>query len=138
MVHHGIATRFTSGPAREACPNSATVSGSNATVATPWALRNPRSQPCSRPGRHQISHSTPAKLSQKPGARTASGSNNSIASAASDSDWATVARRRLQRAVATTAIISTVRTVGSAKPAAAAYSAAPATAAAAAPIGRGR
>ena len=121
-----MASRLTSGPAREACPNIATVSGVSASVATACAARNPRTRVI-RSCRHHISHSTPPKLSQKPGARTDKGSNASTAHTASASSCLVGAGRREQVAAASTATISTVRTVGSANPATAAYSSAAST-----------
>src|SRR3546814_1809337 len=66
MLHHGIATRLASGPASDACPNRTTVSGSRPSVATPCADRKSPTMRLPASGRHQASHATPAKLSQKP------------------------------------------------------------------------
>src|SRR5690606_17125272 len=121
-LHHGIATRLASGPASEACPNSTAVSGSRPRVATHCAARKPPTTGWRPPaGRHQTSQATPAKLSQKPAVSTASGSTSSSAIAASASESPTPIGRRHNRASTTIATISTVRTVGSAKPATAAY-----------------
>ncbi len=118
-LHHGLASRFASGPASDAWSNSTAVSGSSPTVATAWADRKPRSQ-CRRSGRHPASHATPAKLNQNPAVSIASGSAPSTSRAASASAPVTLAGRRPSLASAITATISTVRTVGRAKPATAA------------------
>lgn len=116
-VHHGIATRLASGPTSDACPNRLTVSGNRPMVATACADRNPRNIERSSAGRHHTSHATPAKLSQKPATNTLNGSHSSTANIANARICAVLARRRSTRASATTAIINTVRTVGSARPA---------------------
>jgi len=120
-LHHGIATRFATGPASDACPNSTTVNGSSPTVATACAPRKPRNHPRQprgvSPCRHHSSQATPPKLSQKPGASTDSGSASSIASSARASASAAPWLRRSNRASTAMPIISAVRSVGSASPA---------------------
>jgi hypothetical protein len=112
------------GPANEACPNNITVSGNKPRVATACASKKPRN--CAfqlrspSPGRHHSSQATPPKLSQKPGASTDSGSTSNTAIVASANASTARCARRNRRASTTSAIISTVRTVGSAKPATAA------------------
>ena len=118
-LHQGIASKFANGPASDAWSNNTTVNGNNPSVATVCADRKPRNQ-CMRPGRHQASQTTPAKLSQNPAINTAIGSHANTTNAASANEVATPPGRRPKRAITTTAIISTVRTVGSAKPATAA------------------
>ncbi len=112
-----MATKLANGPTSDACPNKLTVNGSRPTVATVCADRKPRTMARSSDGRHQTSHATPAKLSQKPATSTLSGSHSTTANKASESTCAVEARRRSTLARATTAIINTVRTVGSARPA---------------------
>lgn len=104
------------GPASEACPNSATVSGNSPIVATACALAKPRSNDVSPRGRHHTSHATPHTLSQKPAPSRDNGSTTIIAVTASASAAKGDSGRRTRRAPATTAIINVVRTVGSAKP----------------------
>ena len=121
-LHQGIAIRFANGPASEACPNSIALNGSKPSVATPCADRNvrshaPRVSLACRVGMHHTNQATPAKLSQKPAPRIASGSTSNTAIAASASASAARCTRRDSSATTTTAIISIVRTVGSAKPA---------------------
>ncbi len=118
-LHHGIASRLASGPTAEAWLNSIVLSGNRPSVATPCADRNSRSLPCQplpAAGMHQASQATPRKLSQKPADSTASGSKASMTIAASASASTTRTGRRHSRATTTTAIISAVRTVGSAMP----------------------
>src|SRR3546814_19018750 len=91
-------------------------------VLTACALSNPR-QPALAPGKHHSSQPTPRKLNQNPGASTANGSANTTAASASANVDAVPAGRRNNRASNNTPIISRVRTVGKAKPAAAVYSA---------------
>jgi hypothetical protein len=88
-------------------------------VAAPCADRNPFAQCCDC-GKHHANQATPAKLSQKPAASTDSGSKSSTAITARASESTILAWRRESRASTTTAIISTVRVVGNAKPASAA------------------
>src|SRR3546814_7241056 len=101
------------------------------------ALSNPR-QPALGPGKHHSSQPTPRKRHQNPGARTASGSANTTAASASANVEAVPAGRRNNRASNNTPIISRVRTVGKAKPAAAVYSAAMTKADITAACGRGQ
>jgi hypothetical protein len=117
---NGTAIRLDNAPTSEASPKNHRVSGSSATVITScpaessWMnARRPRPRAC----RHNIRNDTPTNDSQKPAASTASGSNSRIAIIASASDCAPLLPRRLQRASATTAIISNVRTVGRPNPA---------------------
>ncbi len=116
----GIPIRLARGPGSDAWPKNHTVSGNNPRTATPCASRNGLIQPlpCCR-GKHQSSQPTPAKLSQKPGASTDSGSNSNTARRASAKDSLPDCARRSSFASNTTAIISSVRTVGNAKPASA-------------------
>src|SRR3990167_966726 len=135
----GTPTRLATGPGMDACPKNQIVSGSKPSTATPCALRKLRTCPVPRDcGRHQISQPTPAKLSQKPGASTLRGSNSSTATRASAYDSRPDCGRRNRRAESTTAIISQVRTVGSAKPASAVYAKAENIAANATACGLGR
>ena len=128
-LHQGTATRLANGPASEACPNSTTVNGSRPSAATPCAPRNSRRGCCRPCGRHHSSQATPAKLSQKPAPSGASGSTSSTAIAASAKASAADCCRRPSRAPSTITIISSVRTVGNANPATAAYTRPPQAAA---------
>ena len=116
MLHQGTATRLASGPTIDAWAKKTTASGSNPRLATPCAARNWRTWPERIPCRHQASHATPPKLSQNPGRNTDSGSIISTSMSATDSDCATPVCRRIIKAPATKAIISTVRRVGSDAP----------------------
>ena len=119
-LHHGTAARLANGPANEAWPNNTTVNGSRPSVATACAAAKScssaqRRGPCSA-GRHHSNQATPAKLSQKPAPRIASGSSSNSAMQPSARVSASRCRRRRQRAATSTAIITAVRKVGNAKP----------------------
>ncbi|NKJ20561.1 hypothetical protein FHW85_001047 [Dyella sp. SG609] len=118
----GTATRLDSAPTSDVSPKNHKVSGSSATAITACASVTSRTrprQPSSRATRLYIRNATPANDSQKPALNTDSGSTASIANKASASDCAGDTWRREQRASATTAIISKVRTVGRPNPASA-------------------
>ena len=89
-------------------------------LATPCARSRSRTGDPPARGMHHSSQPTPAKLNQNPADSTHSGSTSSIATAAIASACGIAIDRRVLRARATTAIISSVRTVGSEKPDAAA------------------
>ena len=114
----GMPTRLAIGPESEACPKNQIVSGSRPSTATLCASTKDFSSPDSRGcGRHQTSQATPMKLSQNPGVSTDKGSNRSTTIKASAmASWVRCGRPS-KRSSATAAIISRVRTVGSANPA---------------------
>ena len=116
---NGTATRFDSAPTSDASPKNQTVSGSSASDITSWPSVSSRTKPSTpRPrARHSIRNATPTNDSQKPGDSTASGSTIEDRDERERKRLRAAAGATAARASATTAIISSVRTVGRLPPA---------------------